>query len=227
MKRITAILLSAAMLLLLAACGNSAGNETENGSSAGQKETIAENTDTSAANNDAEHPSESSSEKGIETDSEGGSIVVYFSGTGNTREIAELMAQALNTDTIEIVPQEPYSSDDLNYNDDNCRANQEMNDDSARPAIAGDLSAVTEYDTVYLGYPIWWGTAPRIIQTFLESYDLSGKTVYTFCTSGGSGIEQSVNDLSEAYSDVNIVSGHRFSTGDSAETVQEWLDSLK
>lgn len=215
------------MLLLLAACGNSAVGETENSVSAGQTETAAESIDTLAENEAAENQTEPDSETINKLSNDGDSIVVYFSGTGNTREIAELVAQALDTDVLEIEPQEPYTDEDLNYNNDDCRANQEMNDDSARPAIANDLSAVTEYDTVYLGYPIWWGTAPRIIQTFLESYDLGGKTIYTFCTSGGSGIEQSISDLSEAYSDINVVSGHRFRAGDSAETVQEWLDSLE
>ena len=96
-------------------------------------------------------------------------------------------------DIFEIIPENMYTADDLNYNDDNCRANQEMNDDSARPAISNDLSVVSEYDVIYLGYPIWWGTAPRIIQTFIENYDVSGATVYMFCTSGGSGIESSIS----------------------------------
>ena len=155
------------------------------------------------------------------------SIVVYFSGTGNTKQVAETMAAALGTKTLEIVPKEPYTEADLNYNDDGCRANREMQDDHARPGIDGDLSEVSEYETIYLGYPIWWGTAPRIIQTFMESYDLSGKTVYTFCTSGGSGIDQSVSDLKDAYQEVNIAGGHRFSRNDTQETIQEWLDSLK
>ena len=155
------------------------------------------------------------------------SIVVYFSGTGNTKQVAETMAAALGTKTLEIVPEEPYTEADLNYNDDDCRANREMQDDHARPGIDGDLSEVSEYETIYLGYPIWWGTAPRIIQTFMESYDLSGKTVYTFCTSGGSGIDQSVSDLKDAYQEVNIADGHRFSRNDTQETIQAWLESLK
>lgn len=88
---------------------------------------------------------------------------MYFSGTGNTREVADLLAKETDADIFEIIPKYMYTSDDLNYNDDNCRANQEMNDESARPAIINDLSAVSEYDVIYLGYPIWWGTAPRII----------------------------------------------------------------
>lgn len=153
--------------------------------------------------------------------------VVYFSATGTTKEIAELMAEILKTEAYQIIPQNPYSSDDLNYNNDNCRANLEMQDNSARPEIENDLSIVTECETLYVGYPIWWGDAPRIIQTFLESYNLTDKTVYTFCTSGSSGIEGSVHNLQKLYPDVNIISGKRFESGDSEETVREWLAGLK
>ncbi len=128
-------------------------------------------------------------------------------------------------DIFEIIPENMYTADDLNYNDDNCRANQEMNDDSARPAISNDLSVVSEYDVIYLGYPIWWGTAPRIIQTFIENYDISGATVYMFCTSGGSGIESSISDLQMLYPDINIVDGKRLN--DATETgIREWIESL-
>ena len=128
-------------------------------------------------------------------------------------------------DIFEIIPENMYTADDLNYNDDNCRANQEMNDDSARPAISNDLSVVSEYDVIYLGYPIWWGTAPRIIQTFIENYDISGATVYMFCTSGGSGIESSISDLQMLYPDINIVDGKRLN--DVTETdIREWIESL-
>lgn len=105
------------------------------------------------------------------------------------------MSEELPADIYEIEPAEVYTNDDLDYNNDSCRANQEMDDESARPEIGNDLSTILDYENIYIGYPIWWGTRPRIIQTFLETYDLSGKTIYTFCTSGGSGIEQSVEDL--------------------------------
>lgn len=98
-----------------------------------------------------------------------------------------------------------------------------MNDESARPEIKSDLSAVVDYDIIYLGHPIWWGTAPRIIQTFLEKYDVSKATIYTFCTSGGSGIEKSISDLQSAYPELNIAAGKRFS--DVAEDdVKEWIE---
>lgn len=153
--------------------------------------------------------------------------VVFFSATGTTKEVAGILAGVLETDAVEIIPKEAYSSDDLDYSNDNCRANKEMNDDDSRPDIKNDLSVIKECRTVYIGYPIWWGTAPRIIQTFFETYDFSGKTVYLFCTSGGSGIEQSVQDLQEKYKNVNIVSARRFSEGVSEEEIREWLEKLK
>ena len=152
------------------------------------------------------------------------SAVVYFSATGNTEKIAEKMAGILNADLYEIVPSETYTDEDLNYNDNSCRANQEMNDENARPEIQNDLSDVENYDTVYLGYPIWWGTAPRIIDTFLETYDLTDKNVYVFCTSGSSGIENSMKDLSKK---VNIIDGRRFKTDTTDNAIEEWLKSLK
>ncbi len=101
-----------------------------------------------------------------------------------------------------------------------------MSDSSARPAIGNDLSEVEKYDTIYLGYPIWWGTAPRIIDTFLNSYDLSGKTIYTFCTSGSSSIDQSISDLKSAYSGLDIRGGTRFDNGTDQSEIAAWLDSV-
>lgn len=168
-------------------------------------------------------PEESS--RSNEQKSAGRTAVVYFSATGTTAEIARLIAEETGADLLEIVPETAYTSEDLNYHDDNCRANREMNDDTARPAISSDFSHLSEYSVIYVGHPIWWGTAPRIIQTFFESCDLSQATVYTFCTSGGRGIEQSVKDLQNLYPDVNIVSGKRLN-GASAADVKSWISSL-
>ena len=114
----------------------------------------------------------------------------------------------------------------MNYNDDNCRANLEMNDDSARPAISGDMTALTEYDTVFIGYPIWWGTAPRIIDTFFESYNMSGNTVYNFTTSSANGICQRIDDLTSLCPDVTISDGRRFNAGATEDDVRQWMDGL-
>lgn len=150
--------------------------------------------------------------------------VVFFSATGTTAEAANLIAEQTDADLFEIVPQETYTSEDLNYTDDNCRANREMDNAAARPAIENDLSKVAEYEVIYLGYPIWHGTAPRIIQTFLENYDLSNATIYTFCTSGGSGIEQSIQDLKSSYPDINIADGKRLNDATAAD-IREWIET--
>lgn len=152
--------------------------------------------------------------------------VIYFSATNHTETIANEIAQVLDCEIYEIQPEKVYTEDDLNYNDENCRANLEQNDDSARPAIANDLSSAMNHERIFLGYPIWWGTNPRIIQTFLDTYDLTGKTIYTFCTSGGSGIETSISDLETNYPALNIQEGKRFSTSDDLTVVQEWISTL-
>lgn len=190
--------------------------EQETATDAENQQAAAEKRQTNTENQQTELDTNSEQENDEKT------VVVYFSGTGNTREVANLLAKEADADIYEIVPENVYTSDDLNYNDDNCRANQEMNDDTARPAISNDLSAVSEYDVIYLGYPIWWGTAPRIIQTFIESYDISGATVYLFCTSGSSGIEKSISDLQQLYPDLNIADGKRLNDA-TAEDVKEWI----
>lgn len=120
-----------------------------------------------------------------------------------------------------------YTSDDIDYSNDNCRANKEMKDKNARPEIANDLSRVDSCDKVYIGYPIWWGTAPRIIQTFIENYNLEGKKIYTFCTSGGSGVEQSISDLKGYFPKLDIVKGYRFDGDASEENISRGLEELK
>jgi len=153
-------------------------------------------------------------------------LVAYFSCTGNTESVAEKIAAQTQAACYRITPADPYTADDLNYNDDSCRANQEMNDASARPSLADEPADLTTCDTIYLGYPIWWGTAPRIIQTFLESNDCSGKTIYLFCTSGSSGVERSLRELQEQYPSVNFAAGKRFSANASNEDIAAWLESL-
>ena len=150
----------------------------------------------------------------------GKTLVAYFSATGNTRPVAEKVAEATGGDLFEIVPAQPYTADDLNYNID-CRANAEQNDPDARPAIANAVEDMEQYDAVLIGYPIWWGRAPKIIHTFLETYDLSGKTIATFCTSGGSGHEDAT--LRDYEPDATWLEGRRFS---GASQVEDWVDGL-
>ena len=135
--------------------------------------------------------------------------------------IAKKIAAATDSDILEIVPSQPYTKEDIDYKSD-CRANREQNDDSARPEIAKQFE-LDNYDTVYLGYPIWWGTMPKIINTFLETYDLSGKTVMPFCTSGSSGISASVNAIRKYLPDVK--EGMRGTPSATEEDINKWIEN--
>ncbi len=154
-------------------------------------------------------------------------LVACFSGTGNTMEVADVLSEALGAQLFEIVPEEPYTEEDLNYRDSSSRAVTEQNDADARPAISSSLEEMDSYDVVFLGYPIWCGEAPRIMSTFVESYDFTGKTVVPFCTSGGSGFGKSDAALQEAAPDAVWVEGHRFSAGAAREEILEWAEGLK
>lgn len=153
-------------------------------------------------------------------------LIAYFSVTNNTENIANHLNGILDADIYEIVPETAYTSDDLNYNDFSSRSSQEMNDPDARPAISGSVENMEQYSVIFLGYPIWWGEAPRIINTFLESYDFSGKTIVPFCTSGSSGIGSSAADLHSLASGAAWQEGIRFSGGASLSTVGSWIEGL-
>lgn len=151
-------------------------------------------------------------------------LVACFSATGNTWPLAEYAAEYLNADLFRIEAEVPYTSADLNYNDNNCRANREMQDETSRPALAALVENMEQYDTVVLAFPIWWGQAPRIIETFIEAHDLSGKTVLTFCTSGGSGYGRTGSILAALTDEtVNWIEGERLSTSTTAEDMAAWL----
>lgn len=150
--------------------------------------------------------------------------IVYFSATGNTKVVAQYIQEETGGTLFEIEPEKEYTDRDLDYNNDDCRANEEQNDSSARPGIKNTID-LSSYDIVYLGYPIWWGDVPKIILTFLDETDLSGKTVIPFCTSGGSGIETSLDTLKNYNSDIHWIDGERLST--SKEDVADWLNGLK
>ena len=154
-------------------------------------------------------------------------LVVCFSCTGNTAKIAGYIAEALDADLYQITPEVPYSDDDRNYNDSGSRTTKEQNDPAARPAISGTVENMAEYDVIFLGYPIWWGRAPKIMYTFVESYDLAGKTIVPFCTSGSSPIGSSAADLSKSAPDAYWLDGDRFSGGASRESVRNWVDGLE
>jgi flavodoxin len=153
-------------------------------------------------------------------------LVIYFSRTGNTEKIAEYLIDITNADSYVIEAAVPYSDADIKYQDDNCRANKEQNDKSVRPEIANPIASIDSYDTIFLGYPIWWGQEPRIIDTFLESYDFSDKTVIPFCTSASSGIATSEKNIKALVPIGNQLEGRRFSSGATKEDVKAWYDTL-
>lgn len=150
-------------------------------------------------------------------------LVAYFSATGTTKALAEYAADILDADIYEIVPENPYTEEDLAYYTGG-RADQEQNDPSARPAISGSIENMEQYNTILLGYPIWHGEAPRIISTFLESYDFSGKTILPFCTSHSSGIGSSADNLHSLTPDASWLDGERFEAGTSKEEIEKWLN---
>ena len=213
MQKITAVLLVFVLVFSLASCG---GNSENNRASAG--ENASTSAESASAATESETPENDAAEQKI--------LVAYFSATGTTEDVAEQIAEGLSCDLYEITPQDPYTDADLNYSDTNSRTTSEMNDENARPAISGSVSDMAQYDVVFLGYPIWWGEAPKIINTFLESYDFSGKTIVPFCTSGSSGISSSVSALKPLASGATWLEGRRFGGGVSDETVMEWVRSL-
>lgn len=154
-------------------------------------------------------------------------LVAYFSATNNTEGIAQKIAGELDADLYEIEPEVPYTKEDLNYSDSSTRATQEQNDPDARPEISGSVENMDQYEIVFLGYPIWWGQAPRIMNTFIESYDLGGKTIVPFCTSGSSGFGSSDAALRDAAEDAEWLDGERFSADASEEDIAEWIDGLE
>lgn len=153
-------------------------------------------------------------------------LVAYFSCTNNTKGIAEKVVNVTGGELYEIVPVQPYTQEDLAYGNSSCRANNEQNDPDARPAISGSVQDWAKYDVVYLGYPIWWGKAPKIIYTFLESYEFAGKTIIPFCTSGSSPISGSLSEIKALASDATWLGGRRFAANASQTDIKAWTDSL-
>ena len=218
MKKAIVILLSLTMILGLTACGNSASKtkqpSTEDTFVESKADTESAETSTNMENTDNQDAQEHKI------------LVAYFSATNTTEGVAEHIANGLNADIYEIVPEDPYTDADLNYNDNNSRTTIEMNDPNARPAISGSVENMEQYDIIFVGYPIWWGEAPRIVSTFMESYDFSGKTIVPFCTSGGSGIGSSASNLERLTSGATWLDGRRLNGSDSQDTVMEWVNSL-
>lgn len=224
-----------AILVCLTACGSSSGSQETDGkpdtpeTTASQQAETDESLDTSAARPTGEQdapvvePTDTE-----ETEKENSKVLVaYFSATGTTKTLAEYAADAMGADLYEIVPEEPYTDDDLNYSDRNTRATVEQNDKNVRPAISGSVENMEQYEIVFLAFPIWWGEEPRIMDTFVEAYDFSGKTVVPFCTSGGSGIGSSGRNMqSLSTGDATWLDGERLSSSSSREDMVDWINGL-
>ena len=153
-------------------------------------------------------------------------LVAYFSCTNNTKGIAQKIADATGGELYEILPSQPYTQEDLAYGNSSCRANNEQNSVTARPAISGSVQDMAKYEVVYLGYPIWWSKAPKIIYTFLESYEFAGKTIVPFCTSGGSPIDGSLPEIQALATDATWLSGRRFDSSATSAQITTWTDGL-
>lgn len=154
-------------------------------------------------------------------------LIAYFSASGETARLAKTLAAVTGGDLFEIQPETAYTAADLDWTDRHSRSTVEMQDEKSRPAIAGRVAAMEQYDTVFIGFPIWWYQAPRIIETFLESYDFTGKTVIPFATSGGSGMGKTADILRAVCPAADILPGKRMSARESAEAVRAWLETLR
>ncbi len=160
------------------------------------------------------------------TSSASKTLVVYFSATGTTKAVAERIAAVTGADIYEIIPSEPYSAADLNWNDSSSRTTKEMNDPDVRPGIASADISLDGYSTVYIGYPIWWGDAPRIMSTFVRAHSFDGITVIPFCTSSSSGIGGSGRNLAERSGSGNWLTGGRLESTISESQITDWINGM-
>ena len=229
MKKIISIILAAVLFTVLTACGSSAQAGTtstqavteaqkaaaESTTAAKTAEAAAETTQKAAAESTAAAPAAHSDV-----------LVAFFSATGTTKGVAERIASVTGGDLYEILAAEPYTSADLNYNDRNSRSTKEQNNKSVRPAIGSKELSLEGYTTIYLGFPIWWGEEPRILDTFAEKYSFEGITVIPFCTSGGSGIGRSGPNMEALAGSGTWKEGKRFSGNVSEAELKSWTEGL-
>ena len=218
----------------LSACGSSAENtgsdspvstqaenrEEKSSTSETPNSTSATETDPVSDNTEAEQSSKESSEIGADV------LVVYFSATGTTKGVAEKIAAIENADLYEIIAAQPYTDDDLNWHDNNSRTTKEQNDSSVRPEIGSEAIDLSGYSKIYIGYPIWWGEEPRIMDTFVENYDFGDTTMIPFCTSSSSGIGRSGKNLADNAGSGNWLDGARFGGSVSDDELKSWIEGL-
>lgn len=218
-------LLLALFLSLFAACSDDS-SSSPTGAGETVESSVSQDGKNSATSSSATSKDETSSSSATSASkSRGKTLVAYFSRTGNTKPLAEYAAEYLDATLFEITAKIPYTDEDIAYYTD-CRADREQKDESARPEIATAVENMDEYDTVIIAHPIWHGIAPRIISTFLEGYDFSGKTLLTFCTSASSPLGQSAKLLQELTPNSTWLESKRFAIGTSREEIEEWLEEV-
>ena len=211
MRKILSMLLTLCLIIGLTACSGGSSEEAAD----------TDNRAEATAEEQTEAPESDESGSGNET------LVVYFSATGNTKGVAEKIASITDADIYEIKAAQEYTDADLDWNDSDSRTTHEQNDASVRPEIGSDPVSLEGYKTIYIGYPIWWGEEPRIMDTFVESYDFDGITMIPFCTSGGSGIGRSGQNLADNAGSGNWLEGGRLESGISEEDLSSWIQGLK
>ena len=227
MKKLVSVLLVLTLLLAFAACGST----NDESSSSAPQQTSASNSapaEESSRTNDSSASGEGaggSNSSSTPAETGANALVVYFSWSGNTENVAKAIQSQTDSDIFEIVPATPYS-DDYNTVLDVAREEQRSN---ARPAISGSIENIEQYDVIYVGFPNWWGDMPMILYTFFDTYDLSGKTVALFCTSGGSGLSGTVNEVKSLEPNATVTQGLHIGSGSSSNpdnAVSEWLSAL-
>ena len=237
MRKLILTIMAAMSMLCFTACGNadssSAAADPVSQAGASKQETQTQKSDSGSGSVQSgeektlpAQTGEQQQDNGPEKSSDKDTIVVYFSATGTTKGVAERIASAANADIFELIPSEPYSDADLDWNDRSSRTTIEMNDPDARPAIANDTVDLEGYKTVYIGYPIWWGEAPRMMSTFVEAHSFEGKTVIPFCTSGSSPIGRSGENLASQAGSGNWLAGGRLNADISESEIQEWINGM-
>ncbi len=233
MKKITVILMSVLLVFSLAACGNNqqAKDTTLEPSSESESETSSEPEETMQPSETLSVSQAESEEDNSDTDTEstvGKTLIVYYSASGNTEEVANYIASATDGDLFEIVPTEIYTDADLDWTDNDSRVSREHNNEDERniPLTSDTVGNWNEYDTIFIGYPIWWGIAAWPVDGFIKANDFTGKTVIPFCTSASSGLGESGELLKEMAGTGEWLEGERFRSGASEETVRSWVEEL-
>lgn len=240
MKKKISVLAAILLAIGLTACGN---NESQVSADTAQNIQAESSEETETANNFEEAERVTTSEAASDTSDEivednssevadsaeknGGTLVVYFSATGTTKGVAEKIAAITGADTYEIKAAQEYTDADLNWNDSNSRSTKEQNDSSVRPEIGSEAISLDGYTTIYIGYPIWWGEEPRIMDTFVESYSFDGITMIPFCTSSSSGIGRSGQNLADNAGTGTWLDGKRFGAGASEDEIRSWIEGLQ